>query len=128
MPEQTDQPSPALKRESRPPDPSHSKPWRTEGLPEGQVPKKRPRWLGPLVMFLGYAVFFGILTLQDRQAGPESISYTEFKTQIANKNVAEVFARGDTIQGSLRKAAPLPGQKSRTYQQFSTGTTNICGR
>jgi cell division protease FtsH len=69
---------------------------------------------------LGYLVLFGLLTMQDRQGGPQAVAYTEFKNQVTNKNVAEVFARGDTIEGSLRKAAPVPGQKGPTYQKFTT--------
>lgn len=62
--------------------------------------------------------------------GPRSIPYTEFKAQVANKNVHEIFARGDSIEGELRKAAPvpvgedLPGQPSgkpgATYEKFTT--------
>jgi cell division protease FtsH len=111
--------------ESRP-----SQPWRTEGLPKGQPPKRRPRWLILAVWFLGYVVFFGLLTVQDRMGGPQTIPYTEFKAQVANKNVGEVFARGNTIEGALKKAAPLPGGRQgeqggtagqgRTYQKFTT--------
>jgi len=106
--------------EQRPP-----RPWRTEGLPEGKPPE-RPRWVTALAFLLGYGVLFGLLTVEDRMGGPQTIPYTEFKAQVANKNVAEVFARGDSIQGALRKPAPLPGvqvpagQQSPTYQQFTT--------
>ena len=31
-----------------------------------------------------------------------------------------MFARGDTIEGQLKKAAPSPKQQGRTYQQFKT--------
>jgi cell division protease FtsH len=72
------------------------------------------------VWFAGYLVLLGILTLQDRLSGPQAVPYTEFKTQVASKNVAEVFARGDSIEGGLKKAVPLPEQKDRTYQQFTT--------
>ena len=34
--------------------------------------------------------------------------------------MAEVFARGDSIEGELRKATPVPDQADRTYQQFTT--------
>ena len=51
---------------------------------------------------------------------PEAVPYTEFKAQVANKNVTEIFARGDTIEGELKKAVPLPDQQDRTYQQFTT--------
>jgi cell division protease FtsH len=36
-------------------------------------------------------------------------------------NVAEIFARGNTIQGALREPRPVPGGKAGpTYQRFST--------
>jgi cell division protease FtsH len=63
---------------------------------------------------------FGVLTIQDRLSGPQPIPYSDFKTQVANKNVSELFARGDSIEGQLRKAVPVPGQEERTYQQFTT--------
>jgi cell division protease FtsH len=65
-------------------------------------------------------LLFGLMTVQDRSSGPLAIPYTQFKTQVTNKNVAEVFARGDTIQGALKKAVPVPGQPEQTYQQFTT--------
>jgi cell division protease FtsH len=77
----------------------------------------------PLAWALGYLILFGLMTVQDRMASPETLPYTEFKTQVANANVAEVFARGNTIEGALKNAAPLPnqtGNAARTYQQFKT--------
>lgn len=97
-----------------------SQPWRTEGLPKEGGPRQRSPWIISVVMLLGYLIFFGILTLQDSLNGPRAIAYTEFKAQVGAKNVGEVFSRGDTIEGSLKKSAPLPGQKDRTYQQFTT--------
>jgi hypothetical protein len=61
-----------------------------------------------------------MLTIQDRLAGPQPITYTEFKSQVANKNVGEVFARGDSMEGQLRKAAAVPGRQDQTDQQFTT--------
>jgi len=95
------------------------RPWRTEGLPKAPPPKRR-RWVLAVLWGLGYLVLFGLMTMQDRMASPETVPYTEFKTQVEAGNVAEVFARGETIQGSLKKAVPLPGKESRTYQQFKT--------
>jgi cell division protease FtsH len=65
-------------------------------------------------------LLFGVLTLQDRLSGPQAVPYTEFKNQVVNKNVSEVFARGDSIEGQLKKAVAVPGQQDRTYQQFTT--------
>ena len=123
MAEHEPQPSPNVPREPQQPgEPSEertSRPWRTEGLPKGPR-KRRPGWIVLAAWFLGYLVFFGLLTLQDRLSGPMAVSYTEFKAQVAAKNIAEVFSRGDTIQGALKKAAPVPDQKGQTYQKFTT--------
>jgi cell division protease FtsH len=120
MPEENKrQPSSAPEREPQG-DNSRLQPWRTEGLPKKDRQKRRSRWIPFGLMVLSYLVFFGILTVQDRMSGPQSIAYSEFKAQVANKNVAEVFARGNTIQGSLRKEAALPGQANRTYKPFTT--------
>ena len=100
-------PPPGRQGDHQPP----SQPWRTEGVPPKQPPPRRRSWIGPAVMLLGYLVFFGIVTLQDRMSGPQAISYTEFKKQVGNKNVGEVFARGDSIQGSLKKAPPYPARR-----------------
>jgi cell division protease FtsH len=94
-------------------------PWRTEGLPEGQQKPRlsRATWLAWLAAYL---LLFGLFTIQDRLSGPRALPYTEFKGQVAARNVSEVFARGDSIQGELKKAAPLPGRPDREYRQFTT--------
>jgi cell division protease FtsH len=69
---------------------------------------------------LGYLLLFGVLTLQDHLAGPEPIPYTDFKAQVGGRNVAEVFARGDSIEGQLKRAVPVAGRSERTYRQFLT--------
>ena len=101
-------------------EPPPSRPWRTEGLPKGQPTKPRPRWLTMAIWVVGYLILFGVLTVQDRLAGPQPVPYTDFKTQVTDKNVAELFARGDSIEGQLKKAVAIPGQQDRTYQQFTT--------
>ncbi len=110
--------------ESAPPEESperpRGRPWRTEGLPEGGPPKRRARWITIAIWLGGYLLLFGILTVQDRLSAPQTVPYTEFKAQVQGGNVAEVFSRGDSIEGRLKEAAPLPGQTERTYQQFTT--------
>ena len=96
------------------------RPWRTEGLPKRQPTNPKRRWINPMIWLIGYLLLFGMFTIQDRLSGPESISYTEFKTQVSNKNVAEVFAQGDSIEGQLKKAASASDQQERAYQQFTT--------
>ncbi len=89
-----------------------AQPWRTEGLPP--TPPKKPinKWLRIGIWPVGYLLLFGMLTLQDRLSGPQAVPYTEFKNQVAAKNVAELFARGDSIEGELRKAAPRRASRS----------------
>src|SRR3954465_16044328 len=117
-------PAPAAQADRQPSDtPGHQqrpRPWRTEGLPTGDTGRQRRRWITTAVWVVGYGVLFGMLTLQDRLSGPQAVPYTEFKGQVAAKNITEVFAKGDSIEGALKKAAPLPGQLDRTYQQFTT--------
>jgi len=71
-------------------------------------------------VLLAYLVAFVLVTLQDRQGGPVQVAYTEFTAQVADRNVAEVFARGDTLQGELRQPEPLPGEDGATYRRFTT--------
>jgi cell division protease FtsH len=65
-------------------------------------------------------VLFAIFTLQDRLSGPQAIPYTDFKVQVSNKNIAELFARGNSIEGELKKPVAVPGRQDQTYQQFTT--------
>jgi len=80
----------------------------------------RAAWSRWLVWPLGYLILFALFTYQDRMSAPQAVAYTEFKAEVAVKNVAEVFARGDTIQGALKKPAALPDQQDRTYDKFTT--------
>jgi cell division protease FtsH len=101
------------------------KPWRTEGLPaghgDGEKPR-RPRWWKWAAWIVGgYLVLFLLTTMQDQLAGGEqTIAYTDFTAQVQKQNVAEIFSRGDTIQGRLKQAAEVPGKTSTTYTKFTT--------
>jgi cell division protease FtsH len=70
-------------------------------------------------MLLLYLAVFVVLSVQDQSVRPQPVSYTEFKVQVQADNVAEIFARGNTIEGSLRQERPLPGS-GENYRQFST--------
>ncbi len=118
----TPPPAPPARPGDPPPSGPPARPWRTEGVPSGkdQPPARKVRWPILAAWAVGYLVLFGILTLQDRMQGPQAVTYTEFKAQVGSHNVAEVFARGNTIEGSLRKPAPAPGDGDATYQNFTT--------
>ena len=63
---------------------------------------------------------FTTLTMQERMSEPDAVPYTEFKRQVHAHNVAEVFARGESIEGALKKDAPIPARQDRSYRQFTT--------
>ncbi|RII09567.1 ATP-dependent zinc metalloprotease FtsH [Streptomyces sp. YIM 130001] len=50
---------------------------------------------------------------------PKTISYTEFSKQVTTGNVEKIYAKGDEIQGDLKKDAKLPGDGD-SYDKFST--------
>jgi cell division protease FtsH len=116
--------TPADDRDETPPEPAPeepTRPWRTEGLPKRKAsPPRRTPWITVASALGAYLVLFAVLTLQDRLSGPELVPYTEFKTQVASENVGEIFSRGDSIEGQLKKPVPVPGETDRTYQQFTT--------
>lgn len=100
------------------------KPWRTEGLDEhqnGQNTPRGPSWRRILVWsVIFYFGSFLLLSLQDLSSAPRPISYTEFRLQVDEENVAEIYARGDSIQGTLHESRPLPEGDGTHYTQFST--------
>ena len=117
---------PASDRDERsdgPPQRQADQPWRTEGLPKGHGERpRRPRWVRLVAWIVGgYLVLFLLTTMQDQMSGAaEAIAYTEFTTQVEKGNVAEIFARGDTIEGQLKAAASVPGKTDADYTKFTT--------
>ena len=125
MHDRPEPPAPSSSRsEHKPPDsPSANKPWRTEGLPDGRngPQPNRPNWLRLLGWFaVLYLIFFGLTSWQDQFNGAQAVPYTEFTKQVEARNVEEVFARGDTIQGVLRNGAEVPESSEDTYKTFTT--------
>ncbi|HRW18629.1 MAG TPA: ATP-dependent zinc metalloprotease FtsH [Dermatophilaceae bacterium] len=102
------------------------KPWRTEGLPPrhtgsggDQPPKPGFNWKRfLLISLLFYGLTFMVMSFFDT-SGTTTIPYTEFSKQVDAKNIAEVYAKGDTIQGKLRNPATT-GPQSTQYTVFVT--------
>ncbi|CCH75296.1 ATP-dependent zinc metalloprotease FtsH 3 [Nostocoides australiense Ben110] len=98
-------------------------PWRTEGLPDNAAKdeKKRPKlnWRR-LLTTLALTYLLSFLLLSFFAPKPHSMSYTDFKAQVAAKNVAEVYAKGNTIQGKLAKAVAEPDNAEATFTEFAT--------
>ncbi|MFJ4695730.1 ATP-dependent zinc metalloprotease FtsH [Streptomyces sp. NPDC088766] len=108
-----------------PPRKSPDKPWRTEGAPEeppkppSGVRRLRGGWwsliLAALVVFL---IALLVLSLYNKGDEP-TISYTEFSKQVDAGNVSKIYAKGDAIQGQLRKERDNP-QGGGGYTKFRT--------
>ncbi|HUP71416.1 MAG TPA: ATP-dependent zinc metalloprotease FtsH [Acidimicrobiales bacterium] len=71
--------------------------------------------------------FVGLVCHAGRLGGPPTVAYTEFTQQVEAGNVAEVFSRGDRIEGVLKAPAPRPsggedaaGATEETYDEFVT--------
>ncbi|MCK1822062.1 ATP-dependent metallopeptidase FtsH/Yme1/Tma family protein, partial [Streptomyces sp. XM83C] len=105
-----------------PPRKSPDQPWRTEGAPE-EPPKPpgggRLRWwrlvLAAVVVFVLANL---VLSLLDEENEP-TISYTEFTKQVDAGNVSKIYAKGDAIQGQLKKGRKNPDGDG-TYTKFKT--------
>lgn len=93
-------------------DDKSTQPWRTEGLPPKPSPSGRSRWIVGAILLLGYLISFAVLTVQDQLNGPQAVSYTEFKKQVEAHKIAEIFARGDSIEGSLKNDSLSRGKPS----------------
>ncbi|MEW1812571.1 ATP-dependent zinc metalloprotease FtsH [Pseudarthrobacter phenanthrenivorans] len=82
---------------------------------------RRKRWFTPWVwLAVLYMGFFLVFSFQDVASAPAAVPYSEFKAQVQSNNIAEVFSRGDTIEGRLRREQPLPGSDGQNYTQFVT--------
>ncbi|MFJ4469411.1 ATP-dependent zinc metalloprotease FtsH [Streptomyces sp. NPDC089424] len=103
---------------------SPDQPWRTEGTPEDSPRspsgwRKMPGgWWGlavtALVVFLIANVVLSFLDEEE-----PTISYTAFSKQVDAGNVSKIYAKGDSIQGELKKAQDNPGGDG-TYTRFKT--------
>ena len=82
------------------------RPWRTEGLPKGQPPDPRRRWVNGAIWDRWISAALRRVHYSGSAVWARAGSDTEFKTQVSTKNVAELFAQGDSIEGQLKKAEP----------------------
>jgi len=84
-----------------------------------------PRWVRLVAGFGAvYLVMFAVVSWQDRMGGPPTISYSEFTAQVEEGNVAEVFSKGDRIEGVLDEPARRLDDEGEptgdTYDEFVT--------
>lgn len=111
-----------------PPRDRTDQPWRSEGAPPPpppQAPKRKmPGGWGSLILTALIVYLIANLVLSFFNEGDEpTISYTEFSKQVANDNVTKIYAKGDAIQGQLKKEQPTPDgsdSSSKNYTKFTT--------
>jgi cell division protease FtsH len=104
---------------------SPDQPWRTEGTPE-EPPKPSPGGRKPRggwwsLLFTALVVYLiANLVLSYFNDGDEpTISYTEFSKQVDDGNVSKIYAKGDAIQGQLKKEQDNPEGDGK-YTKFKT--------
>ncbi|MFJ7772904.1 ATP-dependent zinc metalloprotease FtsH [Streptomyces sp. NPDC097107] len=108
-----------------PPRKAPEPPWRTEGTPD-EPPKPPPGgrrmrggwWNLALAALIVFLVANLVLSFFNEGDEP-TISYTEFSKQVEAGNVSKIYAKGDAIQGQLKKARDNP-EGDGTYTQFTT--------
>jgi cell division protease FtsH len=108
-----------------PPRKAPEPPWRTEGTPD-EPPKppsggRRMRggwWNLVLAALVVYLIANLVLSFFNEGDEP-TISYTEFSKQVDEGNVSKIYAKGDAIQGQLKKARDNP-EGEGTYTKFTT--------
>ncbi|MCX5385954.1 ATP-dependent zinc metalloprotease FtsH [Streptomyces sp. NBC_00083] len=108
---------------SVPPRDRPDQPWRSEGAPPPPAPKKKmPGGWGRLILTALIVYLIANLILSFFNDGDETtVSYTEFSKQVAAGNVSKIYAKGDAIQGKLKKKEPVPsGEGSGDYTEFTT--------
>ncbi|MEV5958805.1 ATP-dependent zinc metalloprotease FtsH [Streptomyces sp. NPDC051987] len=115
-----------------PPRKSPDQPWRTEGAPE--EPPKPPNggrkmhggWWRLIVTALVVYLLANLVLSYFDQANEPTISYTEFSRQVDAGNVEKIYAKGDSIQGQLRKEQKNP-EGGGNYTKFNTERPSFAG-
>jgi cell division protease FtsH len=108
-----------------PPRKSPDQPWRTEGTPD-ETPKPSPGgrrmrggwWSLILTALVVYLIANLVLSFFNEGDEP-TISYTEFSKQVGAGNVKKIYAKGDAIQGQLKKGQDNPEGEGK-YTKFNT--------
>lgn len=115
-----------------PPRKSPDQPWRTEGAPE--EPPKPPNggrkmhggwWRLIVTALVVYLLANLVLSYFDQENEP-TISYTEFSSQVDAGNVEKIYAKGDSIQGQLKKEQKNP-EGGGSYTKFNTERPSFAG-
>ncbi|MFJ3666660.1 ATP-dependent zinc metalloprotease FtsH [Streptomyces sp. NPDC090106] len=107
-----------------PPRKSPDRLWRTEGTPEEPQKsspggRRRGGWWSLIVTALVVYLIANLVLSFFNEGDEPTISYTEFSKQVDAGNVSKIYAKGDAIQGQLKKAQDNPDGDG-TYTKFNT--------
>ncbi|MFI6459932.1 ATP-dependent zinc metalloprotease FtsH [Streptomyces sp. NPDC050538] len=108
-----------------PPRKSPDQPWRTEGTPdEPSKPspggkKMRGGWWSLILTALVVYLIANLILSFFNEGDEPTISYTEFSKQVDAGNVTKIYAKGNAIQGQLKKEQEKPGGGGK-YTKFDT--------
>ncbi|MFI6288830.1 ATP-dependent zinc metalloprotease FtsH [Streptomyces sp. NPDC051018] len=97
-------------------------PWRSEGAPPPPPPRRRMPggWWGLVLAAVVVYLLASLVASLLRPGGNErTVPYTEFSRQVTSGNVSKIYAKGDAIEGQLKKQAPVPGGRG-DYTMFRT--------
>jgi cell division protease FtsH len=101
-------------------------PWRVEGAPEekkqGPMGMPRPPGGRRFVYFVValLALNFLFASLVPQSSDRVEVPYTQFLTQVDKNNVAEVFAKGDSLQGTFKAKVKPQDSKDDAKLKFTT--------
>ncbi|MFD8271881.1 ATP-dependent zinc metalloprotease FtsH [Streptomyces flaveolus] len=108
-----------------PPRKAPEPPWRTEGTPD-EPPKPpsggrrmRGGWWNLILAALVVYLIANLVLSFFNEGDEPTISYTEFSKQVDEGNVSKIYAKGNAIQGQLKKARDNP-EGEGTYTKFTT--------
>ncbi|MGF1428555.1 ATP-dependent zinc metalloprotease FtsH [Kitasatospora sp. LaBMicrA B282] len=108
-----------------PPRQSPDQPWRSEGAPPPPppVPPRRRMpggWTGLILTALAVFLISDLLLSFFGNGAGTTVSYTEFNNELNKGNIAKIYSKGDSIQGTLKSAAPKPDGGKGNYSEFTT--------
>ncbi|MFJ9776654.1 ATP-dependent zinc metalloprotease FtsH [Kitasatospora sp. NPDC101157] len=112
-----------------PPRQTPDQPWRSEGAPPPQPPRRRMPggWTGLILTALVVFLISDLLLSFFGNEGATTISYTEFNNQLNKGNITKIYAKGDAIEGTLKSAQPKPDGGKGDYTEFDTQRPSFAG-
>jgi len=110
-------------RQLDPPDQAPSDPWRVEGSRQTEQPPPGGRsgaaatWIAIVALLALYGLMLFVFSSPTSQIRV-NIPYSVFREQVQQRNVVEITATGETIQGRLRREISYPPDSTGVTSQY----------